>query len=247
MQKPKIKFLLQLFIAIALLVAFIVTPVEFAVINTTAARIEHSERLLETASVTMDYHPEKITDEINRCYVQILHGVLAVFGNSMTVARQFQNLLWMLVLLFGYLSIRRLLTGGWTATIALAAGVVTAWLYPEGVYQLREMVLPVLIVAFVLWLTVLIFTGIWRKHRPKGQEAEKLTAVESPQLMFVSEEDMTEETHEAMKPVVQQIPNVLPEPKKHVKREAVDFAKEIDEQQMHFDIDVAPDDDFDLK
>lgn len=252
MQKPKIKTLLQLFAAIVLLVAFVVTPVEFAITNTTAARIEHSQWLLEMSSVTMEYHPEKVTGEINRCYVQILHGVLSVFGNSMTVARQFQNILWMLVILFGYLTIRRLLTGGWTATIALAVCVVTAWLRPEDVYQLRTSALPALTVAIALWLIVFSLTAIWRKCRRlkvQGSEEEqkKMTAEESPQILFVSEEDMKEETDEVMQPVVQQIPNILPEPKKHVKREAVDFSKEIAEKQMHFDIDVAPNDDFDLK
>lgn len=119
MQKPKRKSLLQLFLAVALLVAFVTAPVEFAITKTTVARIEHSEWLLEMASVSMNYHPKLIGDHLNRCYVQILHSVLSVFGNSMAVARQFQNVLWMFAVLFGYLTIRRLLTGGWIATIAL--------------------------------------------------------------------------------------------------------------------------------
>ncbi len=138
MQKPKRKSLLQLFLAVALLVAFVTAPVEFAITKTTVARIEHSEWLLEMASVSLNYHPELIGDHLNRCYVQILHSVLSVFGNSMAVARQFQNVLWMFAVLFGYLTIRRLLTGGWIATITLAVCVATVWLRPEDVYQLRS-------------------------------------------------------------------------------------------------------------
>lgn len=243
MQKPKIKSLIQWFLAVVLLVAFVVTPVEFAMTKTTVARIEHSEWLLEMASVRMDYHPDLIVDHLNRCYVQILHSVLSVFGNSMAVARQFQNILWMFVVLFGYLTIRRLLTGGWIATIALAACVVTAWLRPEDVYQLRAMVLVVLIITVLLWLVVLVLTEVWRQcHRLWARRSEK-----EPERMPEAEEKSVQQTEKAASPAVKQIPNILPEPKKHIKREAIDFTKDIPEEQMYFDVEVSSNDDFDLK
>ena len=245
MQKPKRKSFLQLFLAVALLVAFVTAPVEFAITKTTVARIEHSEWLLEMASVSMNYHPELIGDHLNRCYVQILHSVLSVFGNSMAVARQFQNVLWMFAVLFGYLTIRRLLTGGWIATIALAVCVATVWLRPEDVYQLRAGVLIVLAVTVILWLIVFVLTEVWRRCRmvlkrkaektiPEAGEAEKTPVEEIPA------EALPEENYK-------QIPNVLPGPKKHVKRETVDFTQDISEELMHFDVEITSDDDFDLK
>lgn len=180
MQKPKIKSAIQWFLAVVLLVAFVATPVEFAITKTTVARIEHSEWLLEMASVRMDYHPDLIVDHLNRCYVQILHSVLSVFGNSMAVARQFQNILWMFVVLFGYLTIRRLLSGGWIATIALAACVVTAWLRPEDVYQLRAMVLVALAMTVLPWLVVLVLTEVWRQCRRLWTRRSKRSRRECP-------------------------------------------------------------------
>lgn len=243
MQKPKIKSLIQWFLAIVLLVAFVVTPVEFAMTKTTVARIEHSEWLLEMASVRMDYHPDLIVDHLNRCYVQILHSVLSVFGNSMAVARQFQNILWMFVVLFGYLTIRRLLTGGWIATIALAACVVTAWLCPEEVYQLSAMVLVALAMTVLLWLAVLVLTEVWRQcRRLWARRPEK-----EPDTMSEIEEKSVQQTEEAVSSAVKQIPNILPEPKKHIKRKTIDFTKAIPEEQMYFDVEVPSNDDFDLK
>ena len=243
MQKPKIKSLIQWFLAIVLLVAFVVTPVEFAITKTTAARIEHSEWLLEMASVRLDYHPDFIVDLLNRCYVQILHGVLSVFGNSMAAARQFQNILWMFVVLFGYLTIRRLLTGGWIATIALAACVVTAWLRPEEVYQLSAMVLAALIITVLLWLAVLVLTEVWRRcHKLRARRPEK-----EPERISETEEKSVQQTGETASPTVKQIPNILPEPKKHIKRKTIDFTKAIPEEQMCFDVEVPSNDDFDLK
>lgn len=243
MQKPKIKSLIQWFLAIVLLVAFVVTPVEFAMTKTTVARIEHSEWLLEMASVRMDYHPDLIVDHLNRCYVQILHSVLSVFGNSMAVARQFQNILWMFVVLFGYLTIRRLLTGGWIATIALAACVVTAWLRPEEVYQLSAMVLVALAMTVLLWLAVLVLTEVWRQcRRLWARRPEK-----EPDTMSEIEEKSVQQTEEAVSSAVKQIPNILPEPKKHIKRKTIDFTKAIPEEQMYFDVEVPSNDDFDLK
>lgn len=243
MQKPKIKSVIQWFLAVVLLVAFAATPVEFAITKTTVARIEHSEWLLEMASVRMDYHPDLIVDHLNRCYVQILHSVLSVFGNSMAVARQFQNILWMFVVLFGYLTIRRLLSGGWIATIALAACVVTAWLRPEDVYQLRAMVLVALAMTVLLWLVVLVLTEVWRQCRRLWTRRSK----KEPERMPEAEEKSVQQTEEAVSSAVKQIPNILPEPKKHVKREAIDFTKDVPEEEMHFDVDVASNDDFDLK
>ena len=243
MEKPRSKSPLQMALAVMLFVAFLVTPVEFAVTKTTVARIEHSEWLLEMASVRMDYHPDLIVDHLNRCYVQILHSVLSVFGNSMAVARQFQNILWMFVVLFGYLTIRRLLTGGWIATIALAACVMTAWLRPEDVYQLSAMVLVALAMTVLLWLVVLTLTEVWRRCcRLWAQRSKK-----EPETMSEIEEKSVQQTEEVTSPTVKQIPNILPEPKKHIKREAIDFTKDIPEEQMHFDVEVAPNDDFDLK
>jgi len=43
------------------------------------------------------------------------------------------------------------------------------------------------------------------------------------------------------------IPNVLPEPKKHVKRDAVDYAVEVPEELLHFDHEISEEDDFDIK
>ena len=243
MEKLRIKSPLQMALAVMLFVAFLVTPVEFAITKTTVARIEHSEWLLEMASVRMDYHPDLIVDHLNRCYVQILHSVLSVFGNSMAVARQFQNILWMFVVLFGYLTIRRLLTGGWIATIALAACVVTAWLRPEDVYQLSAMVLVALAMTVLLWLVVLTLTEVWRRCcRLWARRSKK-----EPETMSEIEEKSVQQTEEVTSPTVKQIPNILPEPKKHIKREAIDFTKDIPEEQMHFDVEVAPNDDFDLK
>lgn len=62
-----------------------------------------------------------------------------------------------------------------------------------------------------------------------------------------AEEKSVQQTEEAVSSAVKQIPNILPEPKKHVKREAIDFTKDVPEEEMHFDVDVASNDDFDLK
>ena len=272
MEKPRSKSPLQMVLAVILLVAFLVTPVEFAITRTTVARIEHSEWLLEMASVSMDYHPEQIVDGLNRSYIQILHSVCYVFGNSMAVARQFQNVLWAMSLFFGYLTLRRLLTGGRIATLVLAVCVAAAWLCPEEVYQLRAVALLVFAISVVVWLVVGTITGIVRGHAGSGEKAKTKKARKKPQTMeetgekesstdkeespvAVSQTEQEEsdwkweipEPDEPVKPMIKQIPNVLPEPKKHVKREAVDFASQIPEESMHFDLDDDFDDDFDLK
>ena len=72
------------------------------------------------------------------------------------------------------------------------------------------------------------------KTIPEAGEAEKTPVEEIPA------EALPEENYK-------QIPNVLPEPKKHVKREAVDFTQDISEELMHFDVEITSDDDFDLK
>ncbi|MCR4705520.1 MAG: hypothetical protein K5641_05590 [Lachnospiraceae bacterium] len=77
----------------------------------------------------------------------------------------------------------------------------------------------------------------------KKEEAFAGYASLEPTLVIPSDAPTQEQNGEKK---VKFIPNPLPVPKKHVKRE-LDFGKEVADEDMRYDIEVSADDDFDIK
>ncbi len=77
-------------------------------------------------------------------------------------------------------------------------------------------------------------------HSPFG--ITKMTVIETDEVIL---EEQSEQTKQSEKKV-NFIPNPLPVPKRHVRRE-LDFGKEVADEDMKYDIEVSADDDFDIK
>lgn len=133
-------------------------------------------------------------------------------------------------------------------------GIDTFHLYFTNItflYQDRPIVLTIIILVFVTTIIQIIINCIWKLMKlPKMvvelQSTQEIGEVLMDEIMIDTIEELQVEDSPIMKPI-KFIPNPLPVPKKHVKKE-LNYSFEIPEDKMIFDIDLlVENDDFDLK
>lgn len=184
-------------------------------------------RYFDQAMVIEASEPACQTSFLEQCYVTILHVVLLFFGNSMVAAELFQISLWAVTIALVYFSLRRI-SDREIALLCLAVFTCISFIRRD-LHFLRPIVLIILVFALVLTILVRIL------KRP------------SPRLSEESPDKATEEPMQALPQTPHQIPNVLPGPRKHVRKEAIDYSYPVAPELLYFDIETTEADDFDLQ
>ena len=164
---------------------------------------------------------------LDQCYVTILHVMLLFFGNSMIAAELFQITLWAITIVPVYVSIRRIADRE-IALLCLAVFTCISFIRRD-LHFLRPIALIIFVFALVLTILIRIL------KRPSSRLSE-----ENPEMA-------TAEPIQALPQNPHQIPNVLPGPRKHIRKEAIDYSYPVAPELLYFDIETTEADDFDLQ
>lgn len=169
------------------------------------------------------------------CYLQLLHFLFGFLGNHQAVAVAANILLQLLGLFLFYRGSRRLTNGVISLVVTGILGIVS--IYNFSVVMDTPGHLCWIAWGFGVWLLSFIRPVILSsRKRSMNRVQEAWPAAAEPEPL------QTEE-----KSPVKLIPNPLPLPKKHVKKE-MDYAFEPPKERMHYDLNnYNVNDDYDLK
>lgn len=188
---------------------------------------------------------------VDSYYIYLLHTLFLFFGNHVPVVPLANTVLQLLGVFLFYRGGRRYfneLTG-----IILALGAAAVSIGGFSVVEDDPMHLIWFVVAFLFWLLSFIKVAFRKMREEAGGEEEKPATITTDMVLEPDNvpKDAPEPVHEPKETPepapVTFIPNPLPVPKKHVKKE-MDYAFEPAKEKMHYDLNnYRPEDDYDLK
>lgn len=251
-QKKEIRFPIwaEIILVIALVAAS--AGIRFYLLDRGGCEIQGGMSFFESAQVGKAALPGLTWQNftVQGAYTQLLHFVLSFLGNRQEAAVWFQNamfLLWMIIFYFVIrITVGRILAIPFLAMTALLPTVVF------GESHIRILT-PGILVWTAVGIVLLVLAVIYRLVRgviKRRQEAKPDGSGGETSQTIVSRPEETAQTSQAeseSKPRkrTDPIPNPLPGPKKHVKRE-LDFEMTVNEDELEFDHEVSENDDFDL-
>lgn len=227
MQKRLLKTIFETIFVLLLLSSLFSIP--FISCYNETPKVDHGiTRYYEQAVVKESYETGTQNTIIEQCYVSILHVVLLFFGNSILTANLFQISLWVITAALLYLLIR------WISDREISLTSLAVFTCICFIRRDLHFLHPVVLIVFVAAVLFLLFVGILKKRHRKAPEEN------------IEPEIVVEKAEEALPQESNQIPNVLPGPKKHVRRNAVDFSYSVSPELLHFDLEPGEMDDYDL-
>lgn len=240
-QKREIRF--PIWVEIILVIALVAASagIRFYLLARGGCDIQGGMSFFESAQVGGNALPPLTWQNlsVSEVYTQLLHLVLSFLGNRQEAALWFQNamfLLWMLVFYFVIrIAVGRILAIPFLAVAALLPTIVF------GESHIRVLT-PGVLVWTAIGIVLLILAVVYRVAGPAIRRGKEQNSRKQ-----IKEDDKASQTISDQKPRkrTDPIPNPLPGPKKHVKRE-LDFEIECNAYQLDFDHQVSENDDFDL-
>lgn len=200
--------------------------------------------LVEQAWIRHMQMPVFRPEELESYYVFFLRFLFLFFGNRQAIVLIANIVLQLLGIFLFYRGCRRLTNGPVSLVVAVILAAVSIVDFSVVADDPRHLVW--FIGSFLFWLLSLI-KPIYKRIAAAGTKKQPVsnnTPVSHPPVVPVTEAVPRQEKQEIRE--IAYIPNPLPLPKKHVKKE-MDYAFEPEKEQMHYDLNnYRVEDDYDI-
>lgn len=195
-------------------------------------QISGEPSLVEAAWVRDGIFPAFDPKSADSYYVYLIHWLFLFMGNNRALVPVINTILQILGVFFFYRGTRRLLNETEGLLAAVVSTLISIWWFtPNRVDSVH-----------LLWFAAGLLLWLISFFRLLPDRRKKVEPVITRQ-----EEEKTEREEKTEIPVVNLIPNPLPVPKKHVKKE-MNYAFEPPKELMHYDYNnYRAEDDYDLK
>lgn len=251
-QNKKIRFPIwaEMILVIALVVAFV--AIRIYLLDRNGCEIQGGISFFEAAQVSGTALPPLGLQNlsVSGVYTYLLHFVLSFFGNRQDAAIWFQNAVYLLGMILFYFAIRIAVGNVLAIPFLAVAALLPTFVFGGDHIRVLE---PCVLVWTAIGIALFVLAVIYRLVRGAIKKRRKAIPVssseEAAQSVVSRSEETVQNSWEESEPKPRKrtdpIPNPLPGPKKHVKRE-LDFDIEPEENRLEFDHKISENDDFDL-